>query len=514
MTFYYICPQTKSINTQSKTKKNVFSEQDSKQIKQQGLNLELVEEQIQNFENGFAYAPILRAATIGDGILKIENEKLNFYIEKFEAASSTKKISLFVPASGAATRMFKALFTFMNEAKTSKEVEVFFENIEDFAFYDELKSVFEKNEGNFENALKNKDFQLILVYLLTEKGLNYGHLPKALLLFHQYQNEKRNPLEEYFVEAANYLGQKDKYIHFTVSEAHKAAFEQQVEKLKSKYEEKYSVKYHITFSQQNPNTDTIAVNLENKPFRNEDNSLLFRPAGHGALLQNLNQLDADIVFIKNIDNVSLDKLKVDTTTYKKVLAGILLDFETKIAACEFVLMNNPAQEELEIVNTFLHEELNISISNTELSKDFLLSKLQRPLRICGMVKNEGAAGGGPFWVQNSDGTTSLQIVESAQIAPEKQHILENGTHFNPVDLVCSLKNSQGNSYNLMQFRDLKMGFISQKSKDGKALKAQELPGLWNAAMADWNTIFVEVPSSTFNPVKTVNDLLKKAHFQA
>ena len=490
----------------------MFISKDIVQIEQKGLSVELVEEQIQHFENGFAYAPILRAATIGDGILKIDEEKLNFYSKKFEAASKNKKISLFVPASGAATRMFKALFTFMNEAKTSKDVEVFFDNIEGFAFYDELKNVFEKNEGNFENALKNKKFQLILAYLLTEKGLNYGHLPKALLLFHQYQNEKRSPLEEYFVEAANYLGQNDKYIHFTVSEAHKATFEKQVEKLKTKYEQKYSVKYHITFSQQNPNTDTIAVDLDNKPFRNEDNSLLFRPAGHGALLQNLNQIDADLVFIKNIDNVSLDNLKEDTSTYKKVLAGILLDFETKIAACEFVLLNNPAQEELQLMNTFIREELNIAISETEFSKDFLLSKLQRPLRVCGMVKNEGAAGGGPFWVQNSDGTESLQIVESAQIAPEKQHILENGTHFNPVDLVCSFKNSQGEAYDLMQFRDLNMGFVSQKSKDGKALKAQELPGLWNAAMADWNTIFVEVPASTFNPVKTVNDLLKKAHF--
>lgn len=491
----------------------MFSEQDINQIKRQGLNLEQVKKQIQNFEKGFAYAPILRAATIGDGILKIDEAKLKFYIDKFEAASKNKKISLFVPASGAATRMFKVLFAFLNEKKESKEVAVFFDNIKKFAFYDALKTIFEKNEANFQTALENKEFQLILDYLLTDKGLNYGHLPKGLLLFHQYQNEKRSPLEEYFVEAFNYVSQENIHIHFTVSKAHQNAFQKQVDELKIKYEAKYSVKYHITFSQQNSNTDTIAVDLENKPFRNQDNSLLFRPAGHGALLQNLNQINADIVFIKNIDNVSLDSLKEDTFTYKKVLAGMLLDFENKIAACEFVLLNNPAQEELEIVNIFIREELNILISETAFSKDFLLSKLQRPLRVCGMVKNEGAAGGGPFWIKNSDGTNSLQIVESAQIAPEKQYVLENGTHFNPVDLVCSFKSTQGIPYDLAYFRDLEMGFISQKSKDGKVLKAQELPGLWNAAMADWNTIFVEVPASTFNPVKTVNDLLKKAHFE-
>lgn len=490
----------------------MFSEQDTIQIKKQGLNLEQVKKQIQNFETGFAYAPILRAATLGDGILKVDVTNIDFYVEKFEAASKKKKISLFVPASGAATRMFKVLFAFMNGGEGNEQIDVFFDAIENFAFYEDLKIVFEKKEGNFEKAIQNKQFQLILAYLLTDKGLNYGYLPKGLLLFHRYKNENRSPVEEYFMESFHYLSQENIYIHFTVSAAHKIAFQKQVEKLKIKYEAKYSTTYHISFSQQNPSTDIIAVDLDNQPVRNQDNSLLFRPAGHGALLDNLNQIDTDIVFVKNIDNLSLDSLKADTYIYKKVLAGILLDFQDKVAACEFVLMNNPEKEELELVSKFVREDLNISISEAELSKDFLLSKLQRPLRVCGMVKNEGAAGGGPFWLKNSDGTDSLQIVESAQIAPEKQHILENGTHFNPVDLVCSLKDSQVKPYDLMQFRDLDMGFISQKSKDGKSLKAQELPGLWNAAMADWNTVFVEVPASTFNPVKTVNDLLKKAHF--
>jgi hypothetical protein len=305
-----------------------------------------------------------------------------------------------------------------------------------------------------------------------------------------------------------------------VSPEHKGKFKEHVEEIKSDYEQKYKVHFDITYSEQKASTDTIAVDPGNNPFKNEDGSLLFRPAGHGALIENLNDIDADVVFIKNIDNVVPDKFKETTFTYKKVLGGILLQYQSKIFDYIHVLQLTPSAEKLNEIQIFVEDKLCINKGSNDqendlnTQKEYLLKKLNRPIRVCGMVKNEGEAGGGPFWAQNNDGTISLQIVESSQVDqkdPQQNEILKNSTHFNPVDLVCSLKNYNKEKFDLLKFRDPATGFITEKSKDGKELKAQELPGLWNGAMSDWITIFLEVPIITFNPVKSVNDLLRDEH---
>jgi hypothetical protein len=365
-----------------------------------------------------------------------------------------------------------------------------------------------------------------LEYLLLEEGLNYGNQPKGLLKFHKYSEEERTPLEEHFVEGAMYSNNNENKVnlHFTVSPEHQDAFEKLVAEIKPKYEYLYKVQYQVSFSQQKSSTDTIAVNADNEPSRNNDGSLLFRPAGHGALLENLNDMDADLIFIKNVDNVVPDQLKAPTTAYKKALAGLLLSLQEQIFYYQKILKeHHPASLEngfyAEAAN-FLENVLNVTPPNNQDYSEkeelfhYFLDKFNRPFRVCGMVKNQGEPGGGPFFALNHDGSVSLQIVESTQIDfsnPEQSAIAKRATHFNPVDLVCAVKNYAGEKYDLLNFRDQKTGFISIKSKDGKELKVQELPGLWNGSMSDWNTLFVEVPITTFSPVKTINDLLRKEH---
>jgi hypothetical protein len=374
------------------------------------------------------------------------------------------------------------------------------ERLENFAFYPELLAAVEKSGG--EPGLK-----LYLECLLTARGLNYGSLPKGLLQFHSYGNSSRTPFEEHLVEGALYARDFNGLVrlHFTVSPEHAGGFTNLLDAVKASFEKEYGVTLEVTFSQQKPSTDTIAVGPDNEPFREKDGTLLFRPGGHGALLENLNDLDADLVFIKNIDNVVPDRLKNHTVDWKKVLAGLLLHYQEKI----FIY-----QKELEKYSSSLESGFLAEAAEKEDLVQYLREKFNRPLRVCGMVKNLGEPGGGPFWALNSDGTISLQIAESVQIDmanPVQAKIAKHASHFNPVDLVCGLKNYKGEKYDLMKHRDPMTGFISQKSKDGKELKAQELPGLWNGAMSDWNTIFVEVPVITFNPVKTVNDLLRYEH---
>jgi hypothetical protein len=508
----------------------MFSPEEIKEIKERGSDPELVKEQIQNFAKGFPFLELKKAATIGDGILKISDEETKDLVSKYEEGSGSKKIVKFVPASGAASRMFKDLFSyfqsedfeinFQNQAKY-KSVDLFFDRLNDFAFFEDLKQVMKENNKDLEEFLRNKNYKEILKYYLTDKGLNYGELPKGLLKFHKYADEARTPVQEHMVEGATYT--KDQsgsvYLHFTVSPEHKEKFSQQIEETRKDYEDKYGVKFTITFSEQLTSTDTIAVDISNRPFKNEDGTLLFRPAGHGALIENLNNLDADIVFIKNIDNVVPDRLKDQTYLFKKVLGGILLKYQKQIFGyLETLTSSSNKEEKLTEIENFLEEKLCLvkeyDFRSSEELKSFLIKKLNRPIRVCGMVKNEGEPGGGPFWAKNSDGTLSLQIVESSQVDQEnltQKEILTNATHFNPVDLVCGIKNYKGEKFDLLKFRDPNTGFITQKSKDGKELKAQELPGLWNGAMADWNTIFLEVPIITFNPVKTVNDLLRNEH---
>lgn len=509
-----------------------FSETDLKQIAAHQLSLELINDQIEHFKKGFPPSDLVNNITFGNGLKALSDTEADEMIGFYQSNLAGKEIVKFVPASGAASRMFKSLYAFLNDysgsdadyAKMTADqgagsVFTFFKKIEWFAFFQDLKAKYQENTKNGleEDQIKRKYIE-ILECLLNESGLNYGNLPKGLLKFHTYGDYSRTPVEEHMVEGAQYAQDADGNvkIHFTVSPDHMDKFKEHVAEITGKYEKQFDVKIAVTYSVQKTSTDTIAVDMDNEPFRNEDGSLLFRPAGHGALLENLNDIDADIVFLKNIDNVVPDHLKPETIRYKKVIAGVLLDYKNKIDAMITDLDSGKGVPEAES----LLSELGYKPSETyrELSKegkiDFLKTKLNRPLRICGMVKADGDTGGGPFWVKGNDGSVSLQVVETAQIDlgnPEQKTIFSRSTHFNPVDVVCSLKDKDGKAFDLLKHRDMDAGFITEKSKDGKELKAQELPGLWNGSMADWNTVFVEVPAITFNPVKSVNDLLKEQH---
>ena len=503
-----------------------FTEQDQDQILAQGISLDQIDRQIQHFVQGFPYLNVIKAATIGDGIVRIAENELPAYIHRFDAAAHERDLVKFVPASGAATRMFKSLFAAL-DGKSDKSTDEVFARLTDFAFYDDLKAVMAAKGHDLDKAVAQNDWQpslrkTVLQFLLTEEGLDYGSLPKGLLKFHRYADGPRTPVEEHLVEGAAYANSDGLVkVHFTVSPEHRDRFEALIQEQKADYEAWLGVTFDISFSEQKKSTDTISVNMDNTPFRTTEGELLFRPAGHGALIENLNDIDADIVFIKNIDNVVPDEIKEQTVTYKKVLAAVLLDAQQQIARLQGLLETDDVSEGYlaeadELFRRTLYTlppEGFEKLSNAE-KLAYYRRKLDRPVRACGMVQNVGEPGGGPFWAKNQDGSVSLQVVESAQIDltnPAQKAIFDEATHFNPVDLVCSLKDHHGKKYDLPAFRDPLTGFITAKSKDGKDLKAQELPGLWNGAMADWNTIFVEVPLITFNPVKTVNDLLRKEH---
>jgi len=421
--------------------------------------------------------------------------------------------------------MFKNLFEFLGadyDAPETKFEKTFFEQIEKFAFYDDLNAACEKMSGKDISALVSEgNYKAVVAALLEAAGLNYGALPKGLLKFHRYEDGNRTPLEEHLVEGALYAANKNGKVnvHFTVSPEHRRLFEALVADKAAVYAKKYGVDYNVTFSEQKPSTDTIAADMDNQPFR-DNGKLLFRPGGHGALIENLNDLDADVIFIKNIDNVVPDKLKGDTVLYKKLIAGVLVALQQKaFAYLELLDSGRYTHEQVIEILQFLQKKLFCKNPETKNLEDaelvlYLKEKLNRPMRVCGMVKNVGEPGGGPFLAYNSDGTISLQILESSQIDmddPEKKEMFEKGTHFNPVDLVCAVRDYKGRKFDLVNFVDKATGFISYKSKNGKDLKALELPGLWNGAMSDWNTVFVEVPLGTFNPVKTVNDLLRDQH---
>lgn len=503
-----------------------FSPKDLEQISEKGITQSQIERQLDEFKTGFPYLKLETAASVGKGIKSIAAGDISKYIDLWnQYKMGDKKILKFVPASGAASRMFKNLFAFLSAEYDAPETDfekTFFSNIEKFAFYKVLDKVCkEKENSNIHELMEKGCYKTVVDYLLNDKGLGYGQLPKGLLLFHKYVGTQRTPLEEHLVEGALYANCNGVvHLHYTVSPEHKNLFEDCVNHVKGEYESKFNVRYCVSFSVQKPSTDTIAVNPDNTPFRNSDGSLLFRPGGHGALIENLNDVDADIVFIKNIDNVVLDKFKEDTVTYKQLLAGVLVSLQTK--KFEYLRLLESGQfddDTLKEIVRFLEQELcchKPGINDLEGAElvAYLKKKLNRPMRVCGVVKNVGEPGGGPFLAYNSDGTVSLQILESSQIDKDNSDytkMFTEGTHFNPVDLVCATKDYNGDKFNLPDFVDRSTGFISSKSKNGKELKALELPGLWNGAMSDWNTVFVEVPLSTFNPVKTVNDLLREQH---
>lgn len=500
---------------------------DRAQLTRHGITNEKLEWQLNIFRQGVPYMKLKRVATLGDGILQISEAEKKELVSKYDAVKEISKLK-FIPASGAASRMFKALFEYIDkgvheDSPSDKMVAQFFTSIKSFAFYDELAQIADKKGKSLTSMLASKQYIEILELLLDEVGLNYGFLPKGLLKFHRYETTSRTPFEEHLVEAAEYARTEGihVYLHFTVSPEHKNAFTDLLENIKSDYEKRFGVTFIVDFSLQKPSTDTIAVDLKNEPFRNPDGTLFFRPGGHGALIDNLNELDADIIFIKNIDNVVPEKFLDNTVTYKKILAGKLLEIQEQVFGILRELDNSdPSPSRLKEIKSFINNHLNYEfivppdLHNIKATCKIFHNVLDRPIRVCGVVKNLGEPGGGPFWAPNSIGDISLQIIESSQVNKEDKAqiaIFDQATHFNPVDLVCATKSYKGEKFKLHNYIDSNTCFISHKSKDGKDLKALELPGLWNGSMADWLTIFIEVPVETFNPVKTVNDLLRLQH---
>lgn len=467
-------------------------------MEEHGLTPAALETQLKNFREGFPFLPVTRAASCGDGIRVLDAAGIEQAAARYDRAKESLRVVKFVPASGAATRMFKDLFEFVREGRRTAVVGELLANRRRFAFWPELRTIV-GDDADERRTVEN----------IVAEGLRYGETPKGLVSFHRYGDEVRKAVEEHLVEGAQYAAAGGEVkIHFTVSPEHLTRFEALLAEKIPVYESRFGVKYRISFSVQDPSTDTLAVNPDCTPFRRADGRLLFRPAGHGALIGNLGKIDADIVFVKNIDNVTTDARRGDTVLYKKALAGVLLALQERIF--EYLMALEVPGAELEPIAAFIENELCVKLPK-DYGTPLLRWVLNRPIRVCGMVRNEGEPGGGPFWVAGADGLETLQIAESNQIAPEKRELMRSATHFNPVDLVCSFRTSKGGRFDLREFVDPATGFISRKSDGGRELLAQELPGLWNGAMARWNTVFVEVPITTFSPVKVVTDLLRPEH---
>ena len=498
----------------------MLTEKDLKQIAQRGISEEQIESQLKQFETGFPFLKLEAAASVGNGIVAPNEQERKQYVKAWEDYKAAgKRVVKFVPASGAASRMFKNMFAFVDadyDVPTTDFEKKYFAELKKFAFYDALDAVCQKNEGKgIEALIAEGNYKAVAANMLKKEGLNYGQLPKGMLLFHQYAEGPRTPMEEHLVEGALYAASNgEAHVHFTVSHDHLEFFKAKVAEKADGFAKKYGIKYDITFSEQKPSTDTVAANPDNTPFREADGSLLFRPGGHGALIENLNEIQADVIFIKNIDNVVPDRLKPETVEWKQVIAGVLVTLQKQAFDYLRILDGNPSEAQIAEIAEFVEKNLCTNPKGNKVDADYLRRKLNRPMRVCGVVKNVGEPGGGPFLTYNQDGTVSLQILESSQIDTnnaEYMKMFTQGTHFNPVDLVCAVKDYKGQPFNLPAFVDKTTGFISSKSKGGKELKALELPGLWNGAMSNWSTIFVEVPLGTFNPVKTVNDLLRDQH---
>lgn len=503
-----------------------LSVNDRKILEDKGISEEKLREELEMISNGFPFLGIEAPATVGNGISVLTDDlvetSINIWDDFLKAGGKVVKM---VPASGAASRMFKDVFAFLNGKKDKPDtdfIKTFFEKIEDFAFFPLLNArCMALYEKSVDSLIKEKRYKDVVKALLETEGMNYGKLPKALLEFHKITGSSRAALEEHLAEAAQYASGDDKVarVHFTVSEDHLPLVKAKVEAVKGIMSHKYGVDYDISFSLQKPSTDTVAANMDGTPYR-ENGTLFFRPGGHGALIENLNDLQSEIVFIKNIDNVVPDELRDSTIRYKKILGGILVGVRQKIYEyCNLLKKGKYDSDKLQEMLSFLRNVLCITHDKAddmtdERKAEYIFSKLNRPIRVCGMVKNEGEPGGGPFLTVNPDGTVSPQILESTQIDPKNKasmKMLKESTHFNPVDLVCAITDFEGRKFNLPDYVDKATGFISIKSREGVEIKALELPGLWNGAMSDWNTILVEVPADTFNPVKTVNDLLRPAH---
>ncbi len=507
-----------------------FSEKDILQIEEKGLTTKEVEEQIDIFKRGNIKVNITEAATVGKGISKIEATEKHELIELYDSEKESHSILKFVPASGAATRMFKALHNFADEfdpendnlrgyldKKEDADLQRYFNHYDKLPFYEQALKKAKKNYPDFDELSHDHQHKILVKTILESDGLYLSNLPKGLVPFHKYDTHTATAFEEHLLEASKYIDVNGvAKLHFTVAEGDKEKFQEEWKEIQKRIEEKTGVKFEIGYSYQDPKTDTIAVDNDFEPFRTEEGNLFFRPGGHGALIENMNQLEEEVVFVKNIDNVVTEDNVQNVVDFKKMLGGKLFKIQQKVHGyLETLDKGNVPSGKLDEIQDFLHKELYFKdASNQDLFIEYLKEKLRRPIRVCGMVKNEGEPGGGPFLVKDKNGEISLQIIEGAQIDnenPEQAKTARESTHFNPVDIVCGLKDHKGESYDLNEFVDEEMSFIADKTKDGKPLKALERPGLWNGGMARWNTIFVEVPVETFNPVKTVSDLLKESH---
>lgn len=515
--------------------RSLFHKKDIRQMAGHGISESQVLEQLETLKRGIPPVKLHRPCTIGDGITDIEDIEKGSRI--FSDAVAAGRVMKFVPASGAASRMFKALIKLngeygqMNIATIEKsavddsdhaELLRFLTGIRNFAFYPDLQTALSQQGLDIAERMRRGQYKEIVDAVISESGLNYAELPKGLIKFHKYGNESRSAIEEHLVEVIAYCKDKNgtARIHFTISPEHEQIVKSHIESVLGKYESD-SVSFEINYSFQQPSTDTIAVDMQNNPLRLEDGSLLFRPGGHGALLENLNNLEGDIIIVKNVDNIVPDRLKDETYRYKRALGGYLVKLQQSLFDFLTILTGRIDDgSKVDQAMEFARDELAINIpdevvkASIDERKEFLMSKFNRPIRVCGMVKNEGEPGGGPFWVEERDGTISRQIVESAQVDlndASQEAIWKSATHFSPVDLVCGVRDFKGKPFDLMKFRDPNSGFITKKSQDGKELKALELPGLWNGSMAYWISVFVEVPVITFNPVKTVLDLLRPNH---
>ena len=515
-----------------------FDKKDIDQIKKIGLTKKQVYSQISIFQQGTPYVTLNRPCIVGDGIKRFTPDIIKQSLYSYTQKALKKQLVKFVPASGAASRMFNTLISAnntcrhsqrskqeqpSNNSRSNKDLLELMENFNRLAFFEDIKASLSKKKLDAESLIKAGDFHQILNMLLTDQGLNLPALPKGLIKFHSYGDHARTAFEEHIVEADGYVKTQtnDCNLHFTVSSLHYDKFNAIYHKIKGTYAHQFNANFHVSFSVQKDDTNTIAVDLDNRPYRLADGSLFFRPGGHGALIDNLNQLDTDIVFIKNIDNVAHDRFKTEMIEWKKILCGHLIHLQERIFNFLIALQKNPVTPELvQSASELIKKELCIHLpengkaDSLEEKRATLVHLLNRPLRVCGMVPNVKEPGGGPFWVEDKKGNLSIQIIETSQINPDDHHqqnILQDLTHFNPVDIVCGLKDFCGNPFDLSKYVDDQAVFIAHKVENGKDLKALEHPGLWNGSMAYWNTVFVEVPLITFNPVKQFTDLLRETH---
>ncbi|MEE8124951.1 MAG: DUF4301 family protein [Nitrospirales bacterium] len=511
----------------------MLTPQDILEIEKRGISVSQVENQLQRLRQGIPPIKIIRPCRLNDGIIQLHPNQFSYYQQQFEKVRQAERFSKFIPASGAATRMFKDLLQFLQERSSPGSgsiqgqglplaIEQMWKHLQDFPFISDLETHFQRKGQDFLQLCQSQDMITLLQTLLLTPGLGYADLPKALLPFHRYPNGPRTSLEEHVHEAFRYLADSPGTvkIHLTVSPQYEdiaKAKLQQIQNTSGKSE----VRFDLTISIQKPSTDTVALDSGNQPFRTDEGRLLFRPGGHGALLDNLNDIQGDIVFISNIDNVTPDYLKDPIVDGRTRLGGYLLAVQEQVFHHLQELSNAPEKDTIiQETGNFVQQDLQHQLSPSYWSLSpserwtFLKQLLHRPIRVCGVVPNTGDPGGGPFWVEHADGTCSRQIVEQSQIAPQsesQQHLFASGTHFNPVDMVCAIRDYQGKPFNLFEFMDPETGFMALKSYQGRPLKALEWPGLWNGGMAHWLTLFVEIPRSTFNPVKTFLDWLHPNH---